>query len=575
MAFESKPGFIVPALVYLPRGACPWPWVFVASGHYPESKAAEDHQRLGVLCARYGLASICIDPISQGERSMFPGRDGKPRTWASVEHQLEGPASILMGTNLARYMMWEAIRALDYLETRPDVLRDRIGCTGVSGGGTLSSYLMAVDDRVRAAAPGCWTTHHRQLLAEMGPDDAEQQIHAQLAGGTRLRGFRHHAGACAHPVPCLHARFFQHRDGTWDTFRAIKRVYTRLGHADAIDLYEADAEHGFVAELRIACVRWMLKQLCGRDEVVREEPFDVRPPETLRCFPRGQVVFLPGSRTLFDLYRDQECELAAERAHRAAGRDTSEFLQTMRSLASVRSLERIPPPRVSLHGERRDARCAPRRIVLWHDGDIPLPAWEFPPEGETAGATILIHERGKTAIARSVEELNALRASGQLVVAVDLPGTGETQRRTARRDWMRCLGPNWQESFLAYMLGTTLLGLRIEGLPVWSRYLRESAPHPYPSGIRVVATGDVGVAALHAMAVEGGLFDHLELRRSLASWASVVRCGPTKGQIANVIHGALLHYDLPDLAAAVPASKLVIRDPRDATGAAEEADDAP
>jgi hypothetical protein len=79
-----------------------------------------------------------------------------------------------------------------------------------------------------------------------------------------------------------------------------------------------------------------------------------------------------------------------------------------------------------------------------------------------------------------------------------------------------------------------------------------------------VATGDVGVAALHALALESELIDHVELRRSLVSWSSVARAARTRGQIANIVHGALEHYDLPDLVGMIPPARLTVREPLDA-----------
>ena len=60
---------------------------------------------------------------------------------------------MLLGRNTATYRIWDGMRAIDYLQSRPEVDPKRIGCTGNSGGGTLTSYLMALDERIQAAAP--------------------------------------------------------------------------------------------------------------------------------------------------------------------------------------------------------------------------------------------------------------------------------------------------------------------------------------------------------------------------------------------------------------------------------------
>lgn len=78
---------------------------------------------------------------------------------------------------VAHYFAWDAIRAIDYLDARDDVDSDRIGVTGLSGGGAQTAYVSALDDRVKASAPTCWIVSIRRLLASDGPQDAEQNIY--------------------------------------------------------------------------------------------------------------------------------------------------------------------------------------------------------------------------------------------------------------------------------------------------------------------------------------------------------------------------------------------------------------
>ena len=75
--------------------------------------------------------------------------DGKPQfSGTTTEHFLVGVGAILVGTSTARYRIYDGMRALDYLESRPEIDATRLGCTGCSGGGTLTSYLMALDPQV-------------------------------------------------------------------------------------------------------------------------------------------------------------------------------------------------------------------------------------------------------------------------------------------------------------------------------------------------------------------------------------------------------------------------------------------
>src|SRR3989442_272327 len=94
-----------------------------------------------------------------------------------------GVGALLVGGNTATFRIWDGIRSLDYLASRPEIDAKRLGCTGCSGGGTLTSYLMALDERIVAAAPSCYITSLERLFATIGPQDAEQNITGQVAFG--------------------------------------------------------------------------------------------------------------------------------------------------------------------------------------------------------------------------------------------------------------------------------------------------------------------------------------------------------------------------------------------------------
>ena len=116
------------------------------------------------------------------------------------------------------------------------------------------------------------------------------------------------------------------------------------------------------------------------------------------------------------------------------------------------------------------------------------------------------------------------------------------------------------------MLGKSFVGMRAEDILVAVRYLRRRAQtknHPIGK-LHLIAVGEAGPVGLHAMAVEPQVFDRLTLRRSLTSWKSVVTIPVTKGQLPNVVHGALQSYDLPDLVEFIGPKRITIEDPVDA-----------
>ncbi len=187
--FESRPNHFVTANLFLPPGKPPYSAVLVSMGHYEVGKMG--HQGIGIFLAQNGLAALVFDPIGQGERHQLLTPEGKPRFRGTDEHTFLGISSILVGQNTATYRVWDGIRALDYLDSRPDIVKGKYGCTGVSGGGTMTEYLMALDDRIECAAPGCAPTTFAHRLVKLGMGDAEQNICGQIALGLDHPDFFH------------------------------------------------------------------------------------------------------------------------------------------------------------------------------------------------------------------------------------------------------------------------------------------------------------------------------------------------------------------------------------------------
>src|SRR5204862_3516185 len=200
-AFESFPGYFVPALLYVPKASGPMPGVISPCGHSTNGKAAGAYQTLHINLVKRGFVVLTYDPVGQGERSQFWDlAKGKSRfNLACGEHAVLGNPLYLLGTNLARYRIWDGLRGLDYLASLAEVDAERLGCVGNSGGGTLTAYISALDPRVRVAVISCYiTTLPRRMgnRIERDPDsDPEQDIFGFVGAGID------HAGLLALRVP--------------------------------------------------------------------------------------------------------------------------------------------------------------------------------------------------------------------------------------------------------------------------------------------------------------------------------------------------------------------------------------
>ncbi len=311
--YESRPQHHVTATLYLPDGKPPFPGVLMPIGHSANGKAADYIQRGSILLAKNGIAVLTYDPIGQGERQQLFDPPGKAAVPSSTsEHTLAGIGALLVGRQTASYRIWDGIRSLDYLAGRPEIDPKRLGCTGCSGGGTLTSYLMALDDRIVAAAPSCYITSLERLFATRGPQDAEQNITGQVAFG-----MEHADYLLMHsPQPtllCTATRDFFDIQGSWTTFREAKRIYGLLGHAERVDLCEYDTGHGFPKPQREAVARWMRRWLLNVDDATIEMDFAIRKDAELQCTRTGHVLEDLKGKSVFDLNVERARELAAAR----------------------------------------------------------------------------------------------------------------------------------------------------------------------------------------------------------------------------------------------------------------------
>jgi dienelactone hydrolase len=151
VVYEAEAGSSVPALLYLPAHVPPpHPAIVIAMGH-GESKTTPGPLYAGPLYARLGIACLCADPIGEEERHIRGEQGTRAHDAAEVSAR-----SRAAGRNVLGKMVWDLSMGLSYLQTRDDVDPGRLGCAGVSLGGTVSGYLLALDDRLAVAIPAGW-----------------------------------------------------------------------------------------------------------------------------------------------------------------------------------------------------------------------------------------------------------------------------------------------------------------------------------------------------------------------------------------------------------------------------------
>jgi cephalosporin-C deacetylase-like acetyl esterase len=550
--FESQPRHHVTATLYLPATAPPYPAVLVSSGHSRPGKAADYNQRFGIILARHGMAALCYDPIGQGERSQILTAEGKPQfSGTTTEHTLIGVGSILIGTNTARYRIWDGIRAIDYLSSRSDIDRQRIGFTGCSGGGTLTSYIMALDERVTCAAPSCYLTTFRRLIETIGPQDAEQNIFGQVAAGLDQPDYVLLRAPGPTLISSTTGDFFDIQ-GTWDNYRQAKRVYARLGFPERVDLVEAEGGHGVQPANLISITRWMRRWLLDKDDAVALAPIATRSEAELLCTEKGQVLLLPGERSVFELNAEYLGRLADLRKTHWDQMPKSDSLAAVRKTIGARSLSEISSPKMVEAGRVDRAEYHIDKFVLHTDSGVPLPGLTYHPQKPGRDAYLYLHEDGKTADGAAGGPIEKLVMEGSVVVSIDVRGTGETA--AGKSDTL--LGDS-KTYFLVYLLGQSLVGLHTEDVLSGAQFVANYKTKT-PRKVHLVGVGRAAIPALHAAALEPDMFASVTLRRMPSDWSSVVGQQVPQNRLTTAVHGALRIYDLPDLVRSLDPAKLRI-----------------
>ncbi len=311
--FESRPGFLVTANLYIPKGGrAPLPGVVATCGHSLTGKAGETYQSFAQGLARLGYICFLLDPIGQGERLDYARMAVKPKIGAGVgEHLHAGNQQFLTGEFLGTWRAWDGIRALDYLLTRPEVDRRHVGLTGNSGGGTMTTWLCGLEQRWTMAAPGCFVTTFRRNMENELPADTEQCPPKALALGLDHADFI--AAMAPKPIILLGKEkdFFDVR-GLEEAYARLQRLYTLLGAKDNIALHVGPTYHGYTKENREAMYRWF-NRVTGVSDAKTEPELVMEKDETLQCSPTGQVTDL-NSKPLFAFTRQKSETLAKKRS---------------------------------------------------------------------------------------------------------------------------------------------------------------------------------------------------------------------------------------------------------------------
>src|SRR6185503_3473098 len=280
--FQSLPGLYVTANLYLPKNVTgPAPTVLYLTGHgavisngvsYGNKVTYQHH---GAWFARHGYVCLIVDSLQLGEiLGLHHGTYREGLWWWNSR-----------GYTPAGVEAWNCIRALDYLETRPEVDKTRFGATGRSGGGAYSWWIAALDDRIKAAAPVAGITDLQNHVVD---GTVEGHCDCMFTVNTWRWDYPQVAALVA-PRPLLIVNTDSDSifplDGVQRLHAKVRRLYELHGAADKLGLVIGPGPHKDTQDLQVPVLRWFNRHLRGDDPLIEAAAVKVFTPEQLKVFP--------------------------------------------------------------------------------------------------------------------------------------------------------------------------------------------------------------------------------------------------------------------------------------------------
>jgi len=549
--FDSYPGWQVNATVYVPLNYDPpFPAVVIPVGH--SGKQFENYQLPAQFFARCGYLVVLFDPPGQASEKQ-PGND----------HFRDGVRCYLVGETSSRYFVADALRCIDYLETREDVDLSRgVAMTGVSGGGTTTTLATLLDDRIAVAGPSCCLSPLADLdITQCYAGCPETHMYGRYAEGIDEVDLL----CAAVPTPILlmageRDEVFRIED-TRQLAGEVQRFYEASGTPDRFDFFVDESGHAYTLRQAKQFVRFMNRRLLeepGRPlPDLPDESFALDPYPELQCHPRPDV-------NMRSLTLDRADELAAAR-----DRDPERIRAAARTLAGIE--EAIQTPQAIAGKPFQVWTHEWQQLLLQPEAGIELPATFLTPiAGPTAVLLHLDDQHRDRLLYRHGPLARAARflqreAPGFAVLSVDLRGWGDSAPTMYPYEMAAWGGIDRYLAYASAALGDPLLSMRIRDALATLAYLR-TRPEIVPGNIIVSGCGLAGIVALHVAAIDA------EIKGTVVwdcpiSFKALLEVEEATWPADAFVPSVLLHYDLPELVAA-RHSPVQILNPLDGTGAA-------
>ena len=552
--YESMPNFYVTGCLFIPDGIVgKRPAILNVIGHTGIAFRGESYQILIHNLVKKGFIVFAFDPIGQGERIQYYDPDKKESLvgGSSAEHSYVNNQCFLSGSSLARYWTWDGIRATDYLLTRSEVDPKRIGITGLSGGGTQTSYIWAFDDRLKASAPSNYICGFRRLLESISTQCGEQVFYHGLLNGID------HADLLEinAPKPTLlvtTTRDYFSIQGARETYREVIKAYKAFGTEENFEMVEDDLEHGYTRKNREAIYSFFQRTLDLPGSPV-EEGLEILKPEELQVTETGQVVTSLNSETVFSINR-KETERLFERL-KESRKNIDQHLNRVSINAKEFSGYIVPRDEKEpvFRGRYQRDGYSIEMYAIEGEGNYVIPLLLFIPHGSGKyPAIIYIHPEGKAIVVSPGGQIEELVNRGFIVAVTDVIGIGETKfERPPSSD------PGYP-NYSAVLIGRSVVGINAGDIVRVVNMLKKRNDVEYGK-IGATAIDEMCPALLHAAVFEPSI-SRISLLNTTMSYRTIVMNRFYKHSQSFIwgVAGALTAYDLPDLIGCIAPRKVLL-----------------
>lgn len=498
LEFEIVPGFYSSALLYEPEHLDgPAPAILNMSGHDgPLGYAYEFKQKRCISFAKHGILALNLEWFGFGELN----RDGNDHSFAA--------ALDFVGTNGVGLFYLEMRRGLDYLYLHPHVDRNRIGVTGLSGGGWQTIVLSSLDERVKASNPvaGFAATNSRVEAKDFGDmGDIEQSASDFLRGSDYP-----YLVALMAPRPilltyngeddcCFRAALAKPR-----VFDAIEPFFALYGKADNLNWHENrdPGDHNYQLENRLADYSFFTKHF-GLPPISDEAGVAAE----LRSYDELVTPLPEDNLTILGLARQLARQTTRTPIPTAAS-EKAAWASSERD--KLREIVRYQPVELNdtwptAMTKNRDVQSVSYLFQL-SNGLSASGMWlrSILQSTDTAPVTIVLNDDGRSGAADAVWQRFS---RGEQVLALDLMFTGSPWKGKDIFEFAQMLGG----------MGERPLGLQAAQLIRIARWAEQKSG---TAKVRLEVSGMRNqAAALVAAALEPDLFSEISVRQGIRSFS--------------------------------------------------------